>query len=294
LTLQDDLFLPYVLDLASHAQLERWLPGLATGQLIGALAMTEPGAGSDLRGIRTTATPTNNGWVLSGQKTFISSGSSADLIVVAARTPSDRLSLFMVERDMPGFVRGKKIKKLGMHAQDTSELFFDNVVLDPGQLLGREGDGMLQLRSHLARERLATTVFAVTSARAILDATMSYVEGRQAFGRRVADFQNTRFVMAELATEVEIAEHFADEQVRAYMHGTFTPTDAAKGKWWATELEKRVVDRCLQFHGGYGYMLEYPVARAFLDSRVQTIYGGTTEIMKEIIARDLFPHPAAS
>lgn len=287
--LQDDLVLHYLIDLGNAEQQARWLPGFASGSTIGALAMTEPAAGSDLRGMQTTATPDGDGWRLTGQKTFISSGISADLVVVAARAPgsSGGFSLFVVEADMPGFSRGRKLDKVGLHAQDTSELFFDEIAVPRENLLGEEGHGLRYLMAHLPRERLGIVASAYTGARAVFEQTRRYCFERSAFGKPIGDFQHTRFVLAEMATELDVAEAHLDRQVLAYNAGELTATDAAKGKWWHSELQKRVVDQCVQLHGGYGYMMEYPVARAFVDSRIQTIYGGTTEIMKELIGREL-------
>ncbi len=291
LGLQDDLVLHYLIDLCNEEQRQRWLPQFASGSVIGALAMTEPDAGSDLRGIQTTATRDGEDWVLSGQKTFISSGTSADLVIVAARsdetTGKPQFSLFIVERDMPGFTHGRKLDKMGMHGQDTSELFFDNVHVPAANLLGVQGRGLAQLMSRLPRERLGVASSAITSARAIFEITREYCFQRKAFGQPIGDFQHTRFALAEMATELDVTEAYIDRCVLAYNAGELTPVDAAKAKWWASELQKRVIDRCVQLHGGYGYMMEYPVARAYVDSRIQTIFAGTTEIMKEVIGRDL-------
>jgi alkylation response protein AidB-like acyl-CoA dehydrogenase len=287
LGLQDDLVLHYLLDLTDDEQKRKWLPGFATGELIGALAMTEPGAGSDLRGIRTEAHRDGDDWILNGQKTFISSGIMADLVVVAARTGGNDLTLFVLERGMAGFDRGRKLDKIGLHSQDTAELFFTNVRLPAANVLGEVGRGLQHLMSHLPRERLGVTAKAIGLSRAIFDTTRDYCFQREAFGRPLADNQHVRFELAEMATELDIAEAYVDKSVIAYNAGELTAVDAAKGKWFVTELQKRLVDRCLQLHGGYGYMTEYAVARAYVDTRIQTIYGGTTEIMKEIIGRDL-------
>lgn len=291
LGLQDDLVLHYLTDLTDSEQRKRWLPGIASGEILGALAMTEPEAGSDLRGIRTSARRDGDHWVLSGQKTFISSGITADIVIVAARTDPDAgsrgYSLFVVESGTPGFERGRQLDKIGLPAQDTGELFFDNARIPAENLLGEQGRGLQQLMSHLPRERLGLTAIAISSARAIFDITVDYCKQRMAFGQPISDFQNTRFELATMATELDVAQSFVDESVRAFNQGVLTPVDAAKGKWFVTELQKRVVDRCLQLHGGYGYMREYAVAKAYVDARIQTIYGGTTEIMKEIIGRDL-------
>lgn len=288
---QDDLVLVYLLDLGTEEQLQRWMPRLAAGKSLGAVAMTEPAAGSDLRGITTTARREGDEWVLSGRKTFITNGTIAGLVIVAARTENEDgshgFSLFVVEDGTPGFERGRPLEKVGLHSQDTGELFFDEVRLPLENLLGTYGNGLSQLKKHLARERLSTALTAVADGRAIFELTAAYCFERKAFGRAIGEFQNTRFVLAEMATELDIAETYVDSLALRQNAGTLTATDAAKSKWWTTELQKRVVDQCVQLHGGYGYMLEYPVARAFIDSRVQTIYGGTTEIMKEIIGRDL-------
>jgi alkylation response protein AidB-like acyl-CoA dehydrogenase len=290
-SLQDDLVLHYLLDLTNDEQKQRWLPGFARGELIGALAMTEPGAGSDLKGIRTTARQDGDRWILNGQKTFISSGIMSDLVVVAARSNAEggsgAFSLFVVERDTPGFERGRQLEKIGLPGQDTSELFFNDAIVPEANLLGEQGRGLPYLMSHLPRERLGVTAKAMATTRAIFELTCDYCRDRTAFGQALTANQHVRFELADMATEIDIAEAYVDKSVLAYNAGELTPIDAAKGKWFVSELQKRVVDRCLQLHGGYGYMSEYPVARAFVDTRVQTIYGGTTEIMKEIIGRDI-------
>ncbi len=290
-SLQDDLVLHYLLDLTNNEQKQRWLPGFAAGELIGALAMSEPGAGSDLRGIRTTARLDGDRWILNGQKTFISSGIMADLVVVAARTPapdgSDAFSLFVVERGTPGFDRGRKLDKIGLPAQDTAELFFRDAEVPIANLLGEQGMGLRYLMSHLPRERLGVTAKAIATTRAIYELTAEYCRQRHAFGEPLTGKQHVRFELAEMATEIDVATAYVDQSVCAFNAGELTPVDAAKGKWYISELQKRVIDRCLQLHGGYGYMTEYPVARAYLDTRGQTIYGGTTEIMKEIIGREI-------
>jgi alkylation response protein AidB-like acyl-CoA dehydrogenase len=291
ISLQDDLVLHYLLDLTTDDQKQQWLPGFASGEVIGALAMTEPGAGSDLRGIRTSARRDGDRWILNGQKTFISSGIMADLVVVAARTDQDggsrSFSLFVVERDTPGFRRGRQLEKIGLPAQDTAELFFDNAEVPLENLLGAEGRGLQQLMSHLPRERLGVTAQAIATSRAIFDQTVRYCQERNAFGNPLAALQHVRFELAEMATELDVAEAYADKSVLAFNAGELSAVDAAKGKWYVSELQRRLIDRCLQLHGGYGYMVEYPVARAYLDTRAQTIYGGSTEIMKEIIGREI-------
>jgi len=290
-SLQDDLVLHYLLDLTNEEQKQRWLPGFASGELIGALAMTEPGTGSDLRGISTQAVRDGDDWILNGSKTFISSGIMADVIIVAAKTNPDggsrSLSLLVVEAGMPGFERGRKLDKIGLPAQDTAELFFDNVRVPASNLIGVEGHGLQHLMSHLARERLGVSVKAIANCQAVFEETRRYVQEREAYGRPISELQHIRFELAEMSTEIDIAQTYVDQSVLAYNKGTLSPVDAAKGKWWVSELQKRVMDTCLQLHGGYGYMKEYPVARAYMDTRVQTIYGGTTAVMKEIIGRDL-------
>lgn len=291
ISLQDDLVLHYLLDLTNDEQKQRWLPRYAAGDLVGALALTEPGAGSDLRGIRTSAIRDGSNWILNGQKTFISSGIMADLVIVATRTDptagSRGFSLFVVERDTPGFERGRKLNKIGLPGQDTAELFFENACVPVSNMLGDEGRGLQYLMSHLPRERLGVVAMSLATTRTILDRTIEYCKERQAFGRAIGEFQHVRFELAEMQTEVDLAETYADRMVAAFNDGQLDPIDAAKGKWYVSELQKRTIDRCLQLHGGYGYMTEYPVAKAYVDTRVQTIYAGTTEIMKDLIGRTI-------
>jgi alkylation response protein AidB-like acyl-CoA dehydrogenase len=281
----------YLVGLTNDEQKARWLPGYAAGTLISAIAMTEPGAGSDLQGIRTTAVRDGDEYVVNGQKTFISNGINADLVVVAARTGPEvghqGISLVVVERGMAGFDRGRNLEKIGLKAQDTAELFFDHVRVPAANLIGREGDGFVHLMRNLPQERLCIAVTAVAACERVLGLTLDYVRGRSAFGRPVGSFQANRFTLAELVTETDVARVFVDRCIEQHVAGGLSVQDAAKAKWWTTELQKNVVDRCLQLFGGYGYMSEYPIARAFLDTRVQTIYGGTTEVMKEIIGRSL-------
>jgi len=290
-TLHNDIVGPYLISLASPEQQQRWLPGFAAGDLIGAIAMSEPGAGSDLAGVRTHAERDGEDWVLSGAKTFISSGINADLVIVVTRTDPTAghkgFSLLVVERGMAGFSRGRNLEKIGQKSQDTAELFFDQVRVPAANVLGTDGRGFYHLMHNLPAERLSIAVSAVAGARAIFAETVAYAKNRTAFGQPIGAFQHNRFVLAELDTELDIAQVYVDRCLAGMVTGDLTAVEAAKAKWWTTELQKRVVDACLQLHGGYGYMLEYPVARAYLDSRVQTIYGGTTEIMKEIIGRDL-------
>jgi len=290
-TLHNDVVAPYLLKLGTEEQKQRWLPGFCSGELITAIAMTEPGTGSDLQGIKTSARRDGDDWVINGSKTFITNGINSDLVIVVAQTDPDAgakgFSLFVVERGMKGFERGRNLEKVGMKAQDTSELFFDEVRVPGTNLLGTEGAGFLHLMDCLPQERLSIAVVAVAASRKVLDLTVAYCKERKAFGKPIGSFQNSRFVLAELETEVCIAEHLLDRAILEHNAGRFDIKDAAMTKWWTTELQKRVVDACLQLHGGYGYMLEFPVAKAYLDSRIQTIYGGTTEIMKEIVGRSL-------
>ncbi|MQA93246.1 MAG: acyl-CoA dehydrogenase [Streptosporangiales bacterium] len=290
-TLQNDVMTPYLLDLTTDEQRKRWMPGFVNGELISAIAMTEPGAGSDLQGIKTTAVRDGDHYVLSGQKTFITNGINADLVVVVARTDPDAgargISLLAVERDMPGFTRGRNLDKVGLHAQDTAELFFDAVRVPKENLVGQEGQGFIHLMQNLPQERLTIAVSATAGAEAVLEQTVAYCKDRTAFGRPIGNFQNTRFLLAELSTEVELARVYVDKCVTLLNRGELSAVDASRAKYWTTEMANRVIDRCLQLHGGYGYMMEYPVAKAWQDARIQTIFGGTTEIMKEIIGRDL-------
>ena len=291
LGLQDDLVYAYLADLTDDEQKKRWLPGFAAGELIGALAMTEPGAGSDLRGMRTSARRDGDHYVVNGQKTFISSGIMADFVVLAVQTDpqagSRGFSIVVVEDGTPGFGRGRKLDKLGLPGQDTAEIFFEDCRVPVENLLGEEGRGLQYLMSHLPQERLGITIMAMATSRAILDMTIAYTKERTAFGQSIADFQNTRFELATMETELDVAEAYTDKSVLAFNAGELSATEAAKGKWYLSELQKRVIDRCLQLHGGYGFMNEYPVAKAYADTRIQTIYGGTTEIMKELIGREI-------
>jgi alkylation response protein AidB-like acyl-CoA dehydrogenase len=292
-SLQDDVFIPYLLRLGSREQQLRWLPRVCAGQLIGAVAMTEPSAGSDLQGIKTTAAPDGSDWILNGAKTFITNGIHSDLVIVVARTGSNDdagpppFGLFVVERDAPGFERGRKLRKIGLQAQDTAELFFTDVRVPAANVLGDPRRGFVYLMENLPLERLSIAVTSLAAAQSALTWTADYVRERHAFGKPLAARQTVQFAVAEMVTEIDVTRSYVRDAVRAYNSGTLTAVDAAKAKWWATEVQKRVVDRCLQFFGGYGYMIEYPIARAYLDARVQTIYGGTTEVMKILIARDV-------
>ncbi len=290
-TLFNDMIAPYLAASATEEQKQRWFPGLCSGETIAAIAMSEPGAGSDLQGIQTSARLDGDHYVLNGQKTFISNGILADLVLVVARTDPDAghqgISLLVVERGMEGFERGRNLDKIGQHAQDTAELFFDDVRVPRENLLGEEGSGFLQLMTNLSQERLSMAVSAATACERVLDLTLSYAKERTAFGRPIGKFQHNRFVIAEMATEARIARVFVDDCIAKHVRGELDAATASMAKWWTTEVQKKVVDQGVQMHGGYGYMSESPIARAYLNSRVQTIYGGTTEIQKEIIGRSL-------
>ncbi|MFG2180812.1 acyl-CoA dehydrogenase family protein [Streptomyces abikoensis] len=289
--LHNDMVGPYLANLSTEEQKRRWLPGFCSGETISAIAMTEPGAGSDLQGIRTTAEDRGDHWLLNGAKTFISNGILADLVVVVARTTPEGgargLGLLVVERGMPGFERGRNLDKIGQKAQDTAELFFDDVRVPKENLLGEPQGAFGHLMANLPQERLSIAVSAIAAAEHVLEITTRYVKEREAFGRPLARLQHIRFEIAEMATECAVTRAFLDRCVSDHDRGELDAVHASMAKWWATELQKRVADRCLQLHGGYGYMAEFPVAKAFTDGRIQTIYGGTTEIMKEIIGRSL-------
>ncbi|CNF74574.1 acyl-CoA dehydrogenase domain-containing protein [Mycobacterium tuberculosis] len=281
----------YLRQLCTEEQKRRWFPGYCSGEIITAIAMTEPAAGSDLQGIKTTAVKDGDDYVLNGSKTFISNGILADLVIVVAKTDPSAgakgVSLLAVERGMDGFERGRNLDKVGMHAQDTAELFFDNVRVPKANLLGEEGMGFIYLMTNLARERLSIGATAMAAAEDAFERTLEYCRTREAFGRPIGKFQHNRFTLAEMKTELTVARSFTDECILKEGGGELTADEAAMLKWWNTELLKRVVDRCVQLHGGYGYMTEYPIAKAYQDVRIQTIFGGTTEIMKEIIGRGL-------
>jgi acyl-CoA dehydrogenase len=290
--LQNDVLGPYLFDLASAEQQQRWLPGFTSGELIAAIAMSEPGAGSDLRGIATTAKRNGDGYILNGSKTFISSGTQADLVVVAARTSqearaSNAFSLLVVEGDMAGFERGRKLEKIGRHGQDTAELFFHDVHVPAENLLGEEGAGLRNLMRNLARERLAVSVAAVAGAEFVLRITLEYVKTRSAFGQPVGSFQVNRHALAQISAQLQAARAYVDRCIEAESAGELDHVEAAGLKAWSTELQWSVVDRCLQLHGGYGYMDEYEISRQWRDARVQRIYGGSTEIMYEIVGKSL-------
>jgi alkylation response protein AidB-like acyl-CoA dehydrogenase len=291
ITLHNDICLPYFLSYCNEEQRERWLAGVAAGELITALAMTEPGIGSDLAAMATTARREGEHYIVNGTKTFITNGINADLLITAVKTdPSERhrgISLLILERGMEGFERGRNLEKIGQHSQDTAELSFSEVRVPVENLLGEEGQGFVYLVSNLPQERLSIAASAVAAAEAAIGWTIEYVRERKAFGQTIGSFQNSRFTLAEVRSEVEIARVYIDRCTEALNDGELTAEDAAMAKWWCTELQGRVVDRCLQLFGGYGYMLEYPIARAFADARVTRIYGGANEIMKEIVGRSM-------
>ncbi|MBF6181482.1 Acyl-CoA dehydrogenase, short-chain specific [Nocardia otitidiscaviarum] len=289
--LHNDVIAPYLLELANDEQKARWLPGFCTGEIITAIAMTEPGTGSDLQGIKTRAVRDGDDWILNGSKTFITNGINSDIVIVVAQTDPEKgamgFSLLVVERDMPGFTRGRNLDKIGLKAQDTAELSFDNVRVPGKNLLGTEGMGFIHLMQNLPQERLSIAVMAAAAMESCLDLTCQYVRDRKAFGKPIGAQQNTRFVLAELATKTTAVRVFVDHCITLLNQEKLSPEDAAKAKWWSTEEQIDLITKCLQLHGGYGYMREYPIAKAYMDARVQTIYGGTTEIMKEIIGRSL-------
>jgi alkylation response protein AidB-like acyl-CoA dehydrogenase len=291
LTLQNDVVGPYFKSLCTDEQKQRWLPGIISGETIVAIAMTEPGTGSDLAGIRTSGVRDGDDWIVNGSKTFISSGINCDLVVVVARTDPEAghkgFTLLVVERDMAGFERGRKLDKMGLHSQDTAELQFENVRVPATNVLGKEGRGFYHLMHNLPSERLSIAISAISGARETWRQTLQYAKDRKAFGQPIGSFQHNRFLLAEMDTELDLGEQYIDRCLQAVVDGDLTAVEAAKAKWWCTETAKKVVDGCVQLHGGYGYMNEYRVARDYVDVRIQTIFGGTTEIMKDIIGRDL-------
>lgn len=295
-SLHGDVVAPYILHHGSEEQKRRWLPDIIAGRKILAIAMTEPDAGSDLAAIRTEAFDNGDHFILNGAKTFISNGYLSDLIVVVARTDPGRgihgISLFVVERDMPGFERGRRLEKIGLHAQDTAELFFNNVHIPRENLIGKKGHGFRYLMSELQQERLVVAISSMRAAEAMLEETLRYVRSRKAFGREIGRFQNTRFKLAEMATEQAAGRAFLDQVILAHAESRQVTVQASQAKLFCSEMLKRHVDECLQFFGGYGYMMEYPIARAYVDARVKTIYAGTSEIMKEIIASSGLGLPA--
>jgi alkylation response protein AidB-like acyl-CoA dehydrogenase len=291
LGLQNDVVAPYLLELGTHEQKSRWLPGFVTGELLTAIAMSEPGAGSDLRSLKTTARRDGADWVLDGAKTFITGGLLADLVIVVARTDTEAghkgFSLLCVERGMAGFERGKKLDKIGNRGSDTTELFFDGVRVPAANLLGEEGKGFYYLMRNLAKERLGIAIAAVASAERALEITLQYAKDRTAFGQPIGSFQANRFYLAEMQTKLLAARVLTDRCLQAATEGDLTSEEAAAAKWWTTEVQWEVTDRCMQLFGGYGYINEYEIARIWRDARVQRLYGGTTEVMKDLIGRSM-------
>lgn len=291
--LHDDLVLPHLLAYGSDELKERWLPGMVSGEKVTSIAMTEPGAGSDLRAVRTKAVRDGDDWLISGQKTFIGNGISGDASLVLARTDgstgrgaADSFSLFMVEKG-EGYNTGKQLDKMGLKASDTAELFFDNVRVPNANLVGEVGQGLRYAAEQLPQGRLAIAVASSAVARTVYEATVEYTKERNAFGERIIDFQNSRFELADILTEVEVTETYVDQAILAFNAGELDAASAARAKLWASERVKSITDRCLQLHGGYGYILEYPVAQAYLAARLLTIFGGTNEIMRDVIGRSI-------
>tara|TARA_Y100000385_G_scaffold270304_1_gene309220 strand:- start:8351 stop:9496 length:1146 start_codon:yes stop_codon:yes gene_type:complete len=290
IAMHNDIIIPYFIEFCDEDQKQKWLPGLCSGDLISAIAMSEPGVGSDLGRLATTAKREGDHYVINGSKTFISNGINADVLVLAVRTGPERhkgITLLVVEAGTPGFIRSSNLKKIGRHCQDTAELSFVDCHVPVANRLGSENQGFYYMMSNLPQERLNIAVSAISAARYSFDLTLDYVKEREAFGQPIGSFQNSRFALAEMETEIRIGQEFVDRCVVALNNNELTAEEAAMAKWWTTELQNKVNDRCLQLHGGYGYMDDYSISRAWRDGRVQTIYGGTTEIMKEIIGRSL-------
>ncbi|MFD2682490.1 acyl-CoA dehydrogenase family protein [Bacillus seohaeanensis] len=291
--LHNDIVMPYIESFGTETQKERWLPGAITGDLISAIAMTEPGAGSDLASIKTTAIKDGDEYIINGEKTFITNGYTADLVVVVCKTnpqadsPHKGVSLFVVEADTPGFTKGKKLDKVGQHANDTCELIFEDVRVPAGNLLGEEGKGFYYLMDKLQQERLMVGIQSIAATEIMLDLTVEYVKQRKAFGRSISQFQNTQFKLAEMNTEFQIGRAFVDRLIEDHVSGKDVVTEVSMAKWWTTDLAKKVAGECMQLHGGYGYMEEYEIARRYRDVAVSSIYAGTNEIMKVIIAKNM-------
>lgn len=291
-SLHSDIVVPYIHAFGNAEQKAKWLPGCASGEIVTALAMTEPGTGSDVAGIATTARRDGDEYVINGAKTFISNGMSCDLAVVAARTPNSddphrSVSLFVIEADRPGFIRSRKLEKMGMESQDTAELAFDECRVPAENLLGQEGGGFMMLMQKLQQERLCVAIMSQANVEKVLEDAIDYTKERQAFGRPISKFQNTQFTLAQCATEIEVGRAFLDKLIGEHVAGKYLVKECSMAKLWQTEMQGRVIDACLQLYGGYGYMLEYPISRAYMDARVQRIYAGTSEIMKIIIAKQM-------
>ncbi|WP_456698392.1 acyl-CoA dehydrogenase family protein [Aeromicrobium sp. P5_D10] len=286
-----DIAVPYIVDLGTDEQKQRWLPGCASGEILTAIGMTEPGGGSDLAALRTTAVRDGDAWVINGSKTFITNGFSADLIITAVRTSPEKgakgISLFGIEATDPGFSRGRKLDKVGQGEADTAELFFENIRLGDDRLIGEVDMGFIYMMQRLPQERLSCSVANVAHAKQILAETIQYAQDRKAFGQAIGSLQHNKFLLAELVTQIEVAEAYVDQAVLAHTTGDATAIDAAKAKWWSSQVQNEVLDHCVQLHGGYGFMNEYRVARAWRDARVTKIWAGSNEIMKELIGRDL-------
>ena len=291
ISVHSDIVAPYIMHLGSEEQKQRWLPGMVSGEIVGAIGMTEPGAGSDLQGMKTSAEKDGDEFVINGQKTFITNGQHADLIVLAAKTDPKQgakgVTLFTVDCHLEGYQKGRNLEKMGLHSGDTSEIFFQDVRVSSKEVLGGEGNGFANLMNELPRERLILAVGCVAAAEGMLDITVEYTLERQAFGAPIAKLQNTKFVLADMKTEIELNKALAEKYVARYVGGDLTPVEASMSKLAASEMQGRVADQCVQLFGGYGYMREYPISRAYLDARIQRIYGGTSEIMKELISRSL-------
>ena len=291
ISVHSDIVAPYIMHLGSEEQKQRWLPGMVSGEIVGAIGMTEPGAGSDLQGMKTSAEKDGDEFVINGQKTFITNGQHADLIVLAAKTDPKQgakgVTLFTVDCHLEGYQKGRNLEKMGLHSGDTSEIFFQDVRVSSKEVLGGEGNGFANLMNELPRERLILAVGCVAAAEGMLDITVEYTLERQAFGAPIAKLQNTKFVLADMKTEIELNKALVEKYVARYVGGELTPVEASMSKLAASEMQGRVADQCVQLFGGYGYMREYPISRAYLDARIQRIYGGTSEIMKELISRSL-------
>ncbi len=289
--IQVDIVAPYLIRLTTEEQKQRWLPGFCSGDIVTAIGMTEPEAGSDLAGLKTAAVRNGDGWIVNGSKTFITNGGNADLVVTAARTgggPKGRgITLFGIEAGMEGFSRGRVLEKVGQHEADTAELFFNNVHVPDECVIGELDGGFKHMMEHLAQERMGSAITNISHARSAFDVTMQYVQDRNAFGRPIGTFQHNRFLLADLSTRLDVTQAYIDQCTLQHSQGELSPVDAAKAKWWSSEIQGQVIDACVQLHGGYGYMEEYEVAHQWMDARVTRIWAGSNEIMKEIIGRDL-------